>query len=191
MAGRGARAAGVADRVDFSVHDANCLDPISDGFDLVWAIESTEHLIDKRAFIQSAWRLLDPGGRLALCAWLIPDRFGSAEHEELARGVCRGMLCPSLASMREYRGWMEEAGFGEIRIRDITRKVERTWDYCARVSRRREVQLLLRASDDQTRRFVGAFDLISRAYRDGAMRYGMLVGTRSEPGLSDRGVCGG
>lgn len=171
-----AKAAAVGDRVSFTVFDANRVDTLPGRFDLVWAIESTEHLMDKPAFIRAAARMLEPGGKLALCAWLIADRFDSAEHEALARGVCRGMLCPSLASMLEYREWMTAAGFVRIRTRDITRNVERTWDHCARIARRGEVQWILRASDDQTRQFVAAFDMIRRAYMEGAMRYGMLVG---------------
>jgi hypothetical protein len=86
------------------------------------------------------------------------------------------MLCPSLASMNEYTAWMRAAGFGAIRTEDITRGVEQTWDHCMRIARRPEVRLLLGAFDGQTRRFVEAFDLMSEAYRTGAMAYGIFRG---------------
>jgi tocopherol O-methyltransferase len=172
-----AQRAGVGKRVSFLAHDANHLDRIDDTFDVVWAIESTEHLQDKRAFIQSAARRLEPGGTLALCAWLVPDSFASPEHRQMARGVCRAMLCPSLLSMREYEAWMGEAGFRETRSHDITRQVESTWEHCARIAARPEVQILVRVMDRQTQQFVAAFDLMRRAYREGAMGYGMLAAT--------------
>jgi hypothetical protein len=79
--------------------------------------------------------------------------------------------------MGEYGEWMEQAGFRDLRTRDVTRNVESTWDRCAEIARRPEVRLLLRAADESTRRFVAAFELIGRAYREDAMRYGMLAGT--------------
>lgn len=178
IASKLAARAGVGERVSFVVHDANRLEAVAPagGFDLVWAIESTEHLQDKRAFIESAAECLRRGGTLAIGAWLVPDTFASALDERLARTVCQDMLCPSLASMNEYTRWMHAAGFGAIRTEDITRGVEQTWDHCMRIARRPEVRLLLGAFDGQTRRFVEAFDRMSEAYRTGAMAYGIFAG---------------
>jgi tocopherol O-methyltransferase len=37
---------------------------------VVWSIECTEHLFDKRQFFQRVAQWLRLGGRVAICAWL-------------------------------------------------------------------------------------------------------------------------
>src|SRR5262249_35530760 len=91
-----ARAEGLEDRTDFRVLDANRLDDLPDaGFDVVWVIECSEHLSDKPRFLASCARVLRPGGRLALCAWLDASE-GRPEPARLVAEVCRGMICPAL-----------------------------------------------------------------------------------------------
>ena len=71
---------------------------------------------------------------------------------------------------------MRAAGFESVRTWDLTPRVAQTWDLCATIARRPEVRALLAVSDGRTRRFAEAFPAMQRAYADGAMRCGMLVG---------------
>lgn len=175
MAAEAAAIEGLGHRARFAVKDAHRLDFPPGSFDVVWVIECSEHLQDKRAFIQACQRVLKPGGTLALCAWLSAERFESAMHERLVAQVCQGMLCPSLASMGDYVSWLREAGFDEIRAEDVTQRVKATWTVCGRIAERPEVKLLTKMSDQATREFVQAFGAIRRAYDEGAMAYGMLT----------------
>lgn len=181
MAAGQARAENLHHRARFQVMDADRLELPPQAFDVVWVIECSEHLRDKQRFVETCARLLKPGGVLALCAWLAADHFASSEHERLVAEVCRGMLCPSLASRREYICWMRSAGFDLIQAEDITRSVEKTWVHCEALARRPEIALLLRIADPATRRFVRAFPLIRRAYAEGAMAYGTFVARRPSP----------
>jgi tocopherol O-methyltransferase len=156
--------------------DASRLELPAASFDAVWVIECSEHLADKARFVETAARLLKPGGVLALCAWLAAEEAKSSEAEaQLVRRVCDGMLCPSLASLEDYVGWMHESGLNQVEAEDITRNVEETWRLCAALARRPEIKALLRVSDAGTRRFVKAFDAIQKAYATGAMAYGMFT----------------
>lgn len=175
MARETARAEGLDGRVRFEVADANHLDFARESVDVVWVIECSEHLTDKARFIPRCAHVLKPGGVLALCAWLTTAKSDSPTHERLVEVVCRGMLCPHLASMSDYTGWMRTSGFERIEAEEITGNVRETWARCAALARRKEVRALLKASDARTRRFVESFSAIQQAYEVGAMGYGMFT----------------
>jgi tocopherol O-methyltransferase len=179
MAAEKALAEGLGRLARFEVADANQLSIAAGSFDAVWVIECSEHLADKARFVASCARALKPGGVLALCAWLRAERYALPGHARLVAEVCRGMLCPHLASMMDYQGWMRDSGFGQIEAEDITRRVEQTWGRCAELVSRPEVRAALRATDRRTRRFVEAFTAIRQAYREGAMAYGMFTARKA------------
>jgi tocopherol O-methyltransferase len=180
-----ARAEGLADRVRFLIHDANHLDFPPESFDVVWIIECSEHLEDKARFVESCARALKPGGSLALCAWLDADT-GRAEDAQLVAEVCHGMLCPSLGRAADYTNWMRAAGFEEVVFEDVTRRVEKTWDLCLPVVERPAMRALRWLMDKNTKAFVLSFQAIRRAFKEGAMSYGMFT-TRKPITPSSRG----
>ncbi len=175
LAAKQAVAEGVGDRVRFEVKDANALDLPPGSFDAVWVIECSEHLYDKPKFIAACARLLKPGGALALCAWLLGEKGHSLEGARLVADICDRMLCPSLGSCAEYERWMKEAGFKRIVADDITENVKATWDHCCALARRPSVRAILKMAGEDTRRFVGSFEMMRRAYATGAMAYGMMT----------------
>ncbi len=165
----------------FDVTDANRLNLAPESFDVVWVIEASEHLRDKRLFLEQCASVLRPAGAIALCAWLSSERPLAAEHGRLVREVCRGMLCPSLGSMWDYTGWLAGAGFHQIRTEDITRKVAKTWDHCAAIVQRPAVRSLLQLADRPTRQFIRSCESIRKAFAVGAMAYGMITASRALP----------
>ncbi|MBO0698333.1 MAG: methyltransferase domain-containing protein [Zavarzinella sp.] len=174
MATDRARAQNLGDRVRFLVVDANRLDLAPESFDVVWVIECSEHIDDKAGLLAACARVLGPGGRLALCAWLAADD-RTPERDQLVAEVCEGMLCPSLSTRSDYTRWMEAAGLDVIEAEDVTVRVQRTWTHCAATAERPEVKGLLKLTDGRTRAFVHSFGAIHRAYAAGAMAYGMFT----------------
>src|SRR5262249_11000503 len=152
--------------------------PAPASFEVVWVVECSEHLADKARFLASCARLLRPGGKLALCAWLAADR-PTPEQARLIAEVCRGMLCPALASRQEYTHWMEAAGLEAVEAAAIPGRVEQTWTHCAAIVARPEVRAVLWLMDARTREFVQAFGAIHRAYAVGAMAYGMFTARKA------------
>ena len=186
MARERARAEKLEDRLSFMVMDANDLSLPAEGFDAVWIIECSEHIMHKERFMKNCARALKPGGVIALCAWLASNK--TDEHERLVQEVCDGMLCPSLATLNDYVRWMRVSGFGEIEAEEITRHVEKTWAHCIRLARRPEIKALLHLTNQSTRRFVKSFAAIQRAYSVGAMSYGMFTARKSSrPEMCDSG----
>lgn len=174
LARQRAAAAGLDARVRFERFDANHLEAFPGKFDAVWIIECSEHIFDKAQFFRNIAALLQPGGRLALCAWLKAQPVANPAHERLVQEVCEGMLCPALATLDDYKCWLEKSGFHQIKGDDITAHTARTWDICCQTLHRPEIKAFLYFSDAETRRFADAFRAIQRAYAEGAMAYGMF-----------------
>jgi tocopherol O-methyltransferase len=185
MATERARAENLDDRVRFLLMDANQLHLESESFDVVWMIECSEHIDDKSGLLAACARLLTPGGRLALCAWLAADN-GKPEHSQLVADVCHGMLCPSLSCRNDYTQWMVATGLDAIEVEDITVRVQPTWKHCAAIVERPEVKVVLKLMDKRTRDFVQSFAAIHRAYAVGAMAYGMFTARKR---ATDRTGC--
>lgn len=171
LAEQSARMAHVRD-VAFYVKDARRLDDIpSRSFDVVWVIECSEHLEDKQAFFAACSRLLKPGGRLAVCAWLS----GSRPDIPLLKQICHSMLCHPFGGMDDYKKWMTNAGLKVTFADDITDKVQKTWRYCLDYLKNPVIRSFLRICGDDIRRFAWAFPLMQRAYASGSLAYGMLA----------------
>lgn len=146
--------------------------------DAAWAIESSEHMVDKHGFFAEAHRVLAPGGRFVICAWLAGTDASGWKVRHLLEPICREGRLPSMGTPEEYEAMAEAAGFVVTGYEDVSRRVARTWMICAR--------RLLKALfvDRETRQLAlgarnrGAILSIPRlilAYRTGAMHYGIFT----------------
>ncbi len=167
---------GLDGRTRFRCGDAEAVAFAPYSFDVVWNVECSEHLFDKPAFFRRAAGWLRLGGRVALCAWLA----GDAPHAPRdALRVCEAFLCPSLGTADDYRGWLADAGLHLRTFEDLTARVVRTWDVCARRTRASGVAWLARLlGDREAGSFLQHFTTLGDAYRSGAMRYGLFVAER-------------
>lgn len=142
----------------------------AESVDVVWMVETLEHLSDKPRCVLRVSQALRPGGVLALCAWMT-----GADDDGRAAEVAEAFLCPSLASPQAHASWAEAAGLRVDRLRDLTAFVRPTWRHGQRFVRRPWVRACVPFLDPDTRRFVHGFDAIARAYDEGALLYGLLV----------------
>jgi tocopherol O-methyltransferase len=158
--------------------------------DAAWAIESSEHMVDKPRFFAEAYRVLSPGGRMVVCAWLAETGVSGWKVRHLLEPICREGRLPSMGTREEYEAMATAAGFAIAGYEDVSRRVARTWTICAR----RLVKALL--VDRETRRlalgarnriFVLSIPRLLVAYRTGAMRYGIFTLTKAEDGGVPRG----
>ncbi|GAB4821332.1 hypothetical protein N2152v2_008378 [Parachlorella kessleri] len=100
--------AGLADRVSFQVADA-LHQPFGDGeFDLVWSMESGEHMPEKPRFVNELVRVCTPGGRVIVVTWchsesapfvwLDGERRRRRQHSLRQGSVCK-VLAPDEAEL--------------------------------------------------------------------------------------------
>jgi tocopherol O-methyltransferase len=174
----------------FEVRDwlANGLDDAT--FDGAYAIESSEHIPDKPRFFSEAWRVLRPGGRLVVCAWLAADAPTRWQVDHLLEPICREGRLPGMGTRGDYAAMAAEAGFALEAYEDISAKVARTWSICARrfagrVLTDRYYFALVASPRTRNRSFALSVPRLILAYRSGAMRYGVFTFAKPWPG--DRG----
>jgi len=170
--------------VEFILGDALDSGLAAESFDAVLAVESSEHMPDKAKFFAEARRLLRPGGRCVVVAWLSRDRPGSWESKHLLEPICSEGRLPSMGSAQEYRTILEQAGFRDVEWSDLTERVKKTWTICA-------LRLIQRCiADGGLRRRLWDARFINRvfaktifriwlAYAIGAMRYGLFSSQKS------------
>jgi tocopherol O-methyltransferase len=101
-------------------------------FDVLIAIESTEHMTDKARAFSEAARVLLPGGRMVVCAWIAGDSLKPWHRRRLLEPICREGRMPAIGTESDYVQWMTRAGFAVISSDDVSRHVARTWPVCAR-----------------------------------------------------------
>ena len=182
----GAQAA-VAGRRTLSGGSFNCLqrDWLDSGlldasFDRAYAIESSEHMVDKPLFFAEAYRVLKPGGRLVVCAWLEGPEPRPWQVRHLLEPICREGRLPSIGSRADYEQLAGDAGFASRSYEDISRNVRRTWTICAqrlavRLVTDRTIRQLALSRGTRSRDFLLSIPRLILAMRSGAMRYGVFV----------------
>jgi tocopherol O-methyltransferase len=155
-------------------------DLAAESFDVVTAIESSEHMPDKAKFITEAHRLLRPGGRCVIAAWLTRDHPNTWESKWLLDPICREGRFPSMASAAEYCTMLLAAGFHDIQVSELTERVKQTWSVCARrvitrFFRDPSFRAVLFNPRFTNRIFAKTVFRIWLAYRTGSMRFGLFA----------------
>ena len=152
----------------------------SDSFDAAIAIESSEHMADLSAFFAQAHRILRPGGRLVVCAWLAAEEPSARSKKWLLEPICREGRMPQMGSASDYRSLGEHAGFSLEQFEDVSRSVARTWPAIVRrllgkfATQPRYLRFLF-SPHASNRIFALTILRIWIAYRVGAMRYGVFT----------------
>jgi tocopherol O-methyltransferase len=140
-------------------------------------------MADKKKFFVEANRLLRPGGRCVVAAWLTGDPPGAWKSKYLLDPICREGRLPNMASAEEYRSMLLAAGFHDIRFFDLTPRVKKTWSVIAcRVTARflgdASFRRLLADPQFTNRIFAKTVFRIWLAYQTGAMRFGLFAAVK-------------
>ncbi len=149
-------------------------------FDAAIAIESSEHMPDLAAFFAQAFRVLRPGGRLVVCAWLACDHPTPRQQAWLLEPICREGRMPLMGTMGDYERLAAATGFTVKGTHDLTRGVWSTWPriawtFAGKLLLRPKYLRFLLDRHAHNRIFALTMFRIWFAYRTGAMRYGVLT----------------
>lgn len=113
---------GLSDRIELRVGDATRLDGLDEAsFDKVLAIECAFHFNTRRDFMREAFRVLKPGGTLALSD-IIPRSGVDPEKYLAIATVNTGIALGNRENSYDadtYAGYLREAGFQHVRIESV------------------------------------------------------------------------
>ena len=175
--------AGLSDRVKFEV--ANALDmPFADNtFDLVWSLESGEHMPDKAKFLAECYRVLKPGGKMIFATWCHRETSslaGELTPSEVAhlKEIYRVYCLPYVISLSEYRKIATECGFQNLKSDDWSIAVAPFWDVVIDSAIAPQAIIGLVRAGWQTIQGALSLSLMSRGYARGLVRFGLICASK-------------
>lgn len=153
-------------------------------FDAAIAIESTEHLPDVAQGIREMARVLVPGGRLVICAWMAGPSPKRWERKHLLEPICREGCLVGMGDEADYRRWISDAGLNMLGTENLSRQVRRTWPTCiwrtiVSFCENEETRRFLLDDHERNRVFAATLLRIWIAYLTGAMQY--VIFTAEKP----------
>ncbi|MDQ2098655.1 MAG: methyltransferase domain-containing protein [Tychonema bourrellyi B0820] len=178
-----AKIAGLESNVNFLVADALNMPFPDDSFDLVWSLESGEHMPDKIKFLQECYRVLKPGGTLILATWChrplgeTAGELTDAERRELAE-IYRVYALPYVISLPEYEEITRSLPFTNIRTADWSKAVAPFWDIVIDSALTPSAIWGLLTSGWTTIQAALALSLMSRGYQSGLIRFGLICAVK-------------
>ena len=149
-------------------------------FEGLVSIECVAHVVNKDRYFEEIMRVLKPGSRACITAWMAADGSGAAANRFLLEPICREGRLPAMGTPSDYIAMAEAAGLKVVSHEDVTRKVRRTWRICLR---RMITYLFFSAAgwrflfSAKSRHAIFALSVarILIAYYTGSMKYGIFV----------------
>ncbi|HEY9622150.1 MAG TPA: methyltransferase domain-containing protein [Crinalium sp.] len=173
----------LADRTHFQVADALDMPFPDNSFDLVWSMESGEHMPDKVKFLQECYRVLKPGGTFLMATWChrpaFPPHHPLTDNEQRHLEDIYQVYClPHVISLPEYEAIAQNLSFQNIRTADWSTAVAPFWDVVIDSAFNPMAIVGLVRSGWTTIQAALSLGLMRRGYQRGLIRFGLLYGTK-------------
>jgi len=189
QAGRGnelAKEQGLEDRASFQVADALNMPFDDSSFDLVWSLESGEHMPNKPKFVGELVRVVAPGGRIILVTWCHRDLEKgelslSKKEEKLLAKINRAYYLPRWCSVGDYVALLEKEGTVEnIRREDWSYIIAPFWKAVIKSSLNLRSMVGVMKGGFSTFRGAYAMLLMLRGFDAGLIKFGLITCIKKE-----------
>ncbi|GAV83051.1 Methyltransf_23 domain-containing protein [Cephalotus follicularis] len=175
-----AAAQGLADKVSFQVADA-LEQPFPDGeFDLVWSMESGEHMPDKTKFINELARVAAPGATIIIVTWCHRDLTPSEEslqtwEKELLDKICNAYYLPAWCSTSDYVKLLDSFGLLDVKAADWSQYVAPFWPAVIRSAFTWKGFISLMRSGFKTIKGALAMPLMIEGYKKDLIKFAIIT----------------
>jgi tocopherol O-methyltransferase len=177
-----ARAVGLQAKTDFQVANALNLPFADNSFDLVWSLESGEHMPDKVKFLQECYRVLKPGGKLIFVTWchrpITATTPLTGDEEKHLQDIYRVYCLPYVISLPEYTEIVDRCGFKDLLVDDWSTAVAPFWDVVIDSAITPQAIFGLFQAGWKTIEAAMSLRLMSEGYRSGLVRFGLITATK-------------
>lgn len=170
---------GLANQITLKVQDVYELNPATlPQFDLIYSMESAEHMPEKEQLLELFLRLLRPGGQLLMATWCHrPEETAALSNSEqrLLERLYRLYHLPPMISLPTYARLADKLGYEEIQTADWSDAVAPFWRAVIRSALTFRGFLGLLGAGPSTLKGAWAMRYMQAGYRSGLIRFGVLT----------------
>lgn len=162
--------------VEFKIEDALALNSFADNsFDIIWSLESCEQFYDKNLFIEQAFRVLKPGGKLMLATWCSDQEKYEGALAKKYKKLCLAFDLPYMPTISAYQTSLEHGGFIVKKVFDWSDYVKKSWDIGISLINAYSFIQVIKMGGWRGFRFAQQVKLMRDAFQQQRVRYGVFV----------------
>ena len=180
-----AKEQGLSEKTSFQVADALNMPFESNSFDLVWSLESGEHMPNKEKFVNELMRVAAPGGRVIIVTWCHRDLEPgepslSKKEEKILAKINRAYYLPKWCSVDDYCKLLEKEGAVDIKREDWSYIIAPFWKAVIKSSLNLKSVIGLLKSGFSTIRGAYAMLLMLKGFNSGVIKFGLITCTKKK-----------
>jgi len=174
------KSAELENTVQIIVKDMLTLEKKDGTYDLIWSLESAEHIPDKKGMLQLFYSLLEPQGKCVIITWCTSSSYGNLteKQQNLIQNIEKLYHLPPMISLHEYTILMKESGFINVHSSDWSAAVAPFWNAVLRTAISWKGIFGLIRAGVTTIKGAWAMQFMKKGFRDGTIKFIVIQGQK-------------